>query len=172
MKIKSKPMYFEISDSEAVAKLDKALKPAELFDEKLYTLQVKYKVDTPYVFNSLDRGLEFSCFWFKEYPLHLDTEKEFKISTEKHKPGYEIRPRLSNKKFCAEFFKDMQNVTYDELKMILYGDKHIRPTIEFLKVGDAYYLASNANILLPNKELTASQYTAALERIKNDRYTY
>ena len=52
-------MYFEITDAESVAKLDKALEPINTFDSKLHALQKKYGADTPYVFNSLDRGIEF-----------------------------------------------------------------------------------------------------------------
>lgn len=164
MKININSRYFKISESEAVAKLDQTLKPTEIFDEKLYVLQKKYNVDTPYVFNSLDRGLDFGYFWYKEYPEHLDLEKEFKISTEKNKPGFEVRPRKSNKKFCAEFFQDLEGVTYEDFKLALYGNTKIRPNIVFLKVGDSYYLSSNANIILPHKELTATQFEKAMKR--------
>ena len=158
----SNQMYFKISDKNSVAKLDEALKPIQKFDEKLFELQKKYKVDTPYVFNSLDRGLDFSCLSFKEFPTHLDTKTEFKISSEKGKKGFEARPRKTNKKFYAEFNQDLEDVNYTAFKLALFGDVHARPSIEYLKKDDSYFIASTRNIILPNTELTASQYNASL----------
>lgn len=151
-------MYFEIKDAESVAKIDEALKPIQVFDEKLYLLQKKYGADTPFVFNSIDRGLEFCCFLFKELPLHLDTKNEFKLSFNKNESGYELRPRKSNKKFYAEFIKDLENVNYEALKLALFGNTQIRPSITYLKKDQVYILTSCSNIVLPHKELTATQY--------------
>ena len=155
-------MYFEITNAESVAKLDEALKPINTFDSKLHALQKKYGADTPYVFNSLDRGLEFSCFWFEKYPLHLDTEKEFKVSSEKYKTGWEIRPRKSNKKFYSEFMEGLEGVNYNGLKAILFNNEKCRPSISYTKRGNAYYIDSTVSIVLPHKELTASQYKSLI----------
>jgi hypothetical protein len=154
-------MYFEISDKESVAKLDEALKPLQAFDEKLYALQKKYKVDTPFVFHSLDRGMDFSCLWFKDFPTHLDTKNEFKISSEKGKEGFEARPRKANKKFYAEFYQGLENATYTAFKLALFGDSNVRPSIEYLKKDQSYFISSSRDIVLPNTELTASQYNAS-----------
>ena len=151
-------MYFEITDAESVVKLDEALKPIHTFDSKLHTLQKKYGADKPYVFNSLDRGLEFSYFWFEKYPLHLDTEKEFKVSSEKYKTGYELRPRKSNKKFYSEFMEGLEGVNYSKLKEVLFNTEKRRTSISYMKKDNAYYIDSTVNIVLPHKELTASQY--------------
>lgn len=151
-------MYFEITDAESVAKLDEALKPINTFDSKLHALQKKYGADTPYVFNSLDRGLEFGYFWFEKYPLHLDTEKEFKVSSEKYKTGYELRPRKSNKKFYSEFMEGLEGVNYNDLKAVLFNNQKCRPSISYTKKDNAYYIDSTVSIVLPHKELTASQY--------------
>ena len=70
-------MYFEITNAESVAKLDEALKPINTFDSKLHALQKKYGADTPYVFNSLDRGIEFSCFWFEKQPARTRKTAQF-----------------------------------------------------------------------------------------------
>lgn len=156
----SNQMYFKITDSRSIAKLDEALKPIQVFDEKLHALQKQYAADTPFVFNSLDRGLEFSYLWFEEFPHHLDTQNEFKVSTEKNKSGYELRPRKSNKKFYAEFMADLENVNYNAFKLALFGTERIRPSIEYLKKDQVYFISSTANIVLPCKELTASQYNA------------
>ncbi|QCS11844.1 hypothetical protein E3H47_04620 [Acinetobacter radioresistens] len=151
-------MYFEISDAESVAKIDEALLPIHAFDSKLHALQEKYGADKPYVFNSLDRGLEFSFFWFEQYPVHLDTEKEFKVSTEKYQTGYELRPRKSNKKFYSEFMKDLERVNYKALKIALFNNEKCRPSISYLKKDGIYYIDSTMDIVLAYKELTASQY--------------
>ncbi|MEG0132180.1 MAG: hypothetical protein RR677_11995 [Acinetobacter sp.] len=151
-------MYFEVTDAESVAKLDEALEPINTFDSKLHALQKKYGADKPYVFNSLDRGLEFSYFWFESYPLHLDTEKEFKVSSEKYKTGWEIRPRKSNKKFYSEFMEGLEGVNYNGLKVVLFNNKKCRPSISYTKRDDAYYIDSTMDIVLAYKELTASQY--------------
>ncbi|MBB4836884.1 hypothetical protein [Acinetobacter schindleri] len=151
-------MYFEITDAKSVAKLDKALEPINTFDSKLHALQKKYGADTPYVFNSLDRGLEFGYFWFEKYPLHLDTEKEFKVSSEKYKTGYELRPRKSNRKFYSEFMEGLEGVNYNSLKAVLFNNEKCRPSISYTKKDNAYYIDSTVSIVLPHKELTASQY--------------
>lgn len=151
-------MYFEITDAKSVAKIDEALRPIHTFDSKLHALQKKYGADKPYVFNSLDRGLEFSCFWFENYPLHLDTEKEFKVSSEKYKTGWEVRPRKSNKKFCSEFMEGLEGVNYKALKIALFENEKCRPSISYTKKDNAYYIDSTMDIVLAYKELTASQY--------------
>lgn len=156
-------MYFEITDAESVAKIDAALKPIHDFDEKLYALQKQYAADKPYVFNSLDRGLEFSFLWFKSYPLHLDTEKEFKVSSEKYKTGYELRPRKSNKKFYTEFMSGLTGVNYKNLKITLFGDEKCRPSISYMKKDDVYYIDSTMDIVLAYRELTASEYKLLTE---------
>lgn len=153
-------IYYEITDPISVAKIDEALKPIHNFDEKLHALKKLYGADNTYVFNSLDRGLEFSYLWFEKYPLHLDTEKQFKISTEKHKTGYEVRPRKGNKKFYAEFMSDMENVNYSELMATLFNNHRCRPNITYVKKDNAYYIESDINIVLNHRELTASQYKA------------
>lgn len=151
-------MYFEVTDKESVAKLDLALKPICDFDEKLHALQKKYSANKPYVFNSLDRGLEFSCFWFENYPLHLDTEKEFKVSSEKYKTGWEVRPRKGNKRFYSEFMKGLEGANYTALKIALFDNEKCRPSISYIKKDNAYYIDSTMDIVLGYRELTASQY--------------
>ena len=156
-------MYFEITDAKSVARIDEALKPINAFDEKLHSLQKKYGADKPYVFNSLDRGLEFSYLWFEQYPFHLDTEKEFKVSSEKYKTGYELRPRKSNKKFYSEFMEDMTGVDYNSLKIALFGESKGRMSISYLKKGNAYYIESSLDIVLEYRELTGSEYKLLIE---------
>lgn len=152
-------MYFEISDKESVNKIDAALKPINDFDKKLHELQKKYKADKPYVFNSIDRGLEFSYFYFEKYPMHLDCEKQFKVSSEKYKVGWEVRPRKSNKKFYAEFMKNMENVNYKQLQTVLFGEiPKGRLSMEYTYRNDKWYIASSHDLVLGYKELTASQY--------------
>ena len=151
-------MYFEITDAKSVAKIDEALNPIHTFDSKLHALRKKYGADKPYVFNSLDRGLEFGYFWFENYPMHLDCEKEFKVSSEKYKTGWEVRPRKSNKKFYSEFMEGFDGVNYDALKVALFGKNKCRPSISYMKKDDAYYVDSTMDIVLAYKELTASQY--------------
>lgn len=163
MKNESKQMYFKISDSGSVAQLDNALKPIHAFDEKLYALQQQYRADTPFVFNSLDRGLDFSCLWFKEFPHHLDTKTEFKVSPNKEKTGYDVRPRKSNKKFYSEFIKDLENVHYEALKLALFGNTDGRSGIEYLKKDQEYFVSSSANIILPNIELTFTEYSNSVQ---------
>ena len=151
-------MYFEITDAESVAKINAAMKPIHDFDEKLHALQKKYVADKPYVFNSLDHGLEFSYLWFEAYPLHLNTEREFKVSIEKYKTGYELRPRKSNKKFYSEFMSGLTGVSYNNLKAVLFGDEECRPSLSYMKKGNVYYIDSTMDIALAYRELTASEY--------------
>lgn len=155
-------MYFEITDAESVAKIDEVLKPIHTFDSKLHALQKKYGADKPYVFNSLDRGLEFGYFWFEKYPLHLDIEKEFKVSSEKYKTGWEVRPRKSNKKFYSEFMEGLEGVSYKALKIALFDNEKSRPSISYTKIDNAYYIDSTMDIVLAYKELTASQYKSLI----------
>lgn len=156
--------YFEISTKRAVELIDDALIKINTFDEKLLQLKNKYKSDKEHVFNSLDRGLEFSNLWFKNYPMHLDCEKEFKITSEKWKDGWEIRPRKGNKKFYAEFIKGMEGVNYNDLKEALFGGViKARFSLEYTKVNDKYFISCSEMILLPHKEITASQYKKSIE---------
>lgn len=156
-------MYFEISDAESIAKIDAALNPILNFDEKLLALKNKYKADQTFVFNSIDRGLEFSYLWFKDYPLHIDTLNEFKVSSEKYKTGYGLRPRKSNKKFYSEFMKDLEDVDYSALKLALFGDIKCRPSISYSKRNGLYYIDSTLDLVVGYKELTASQYIELIE---------
>lgn len=162
-------MYFEITDADSVAKIDAAMKPIHDFDEKLHALQKKYGADKSYVFNSLDRGLEFSYLWFEKYPTHLDTKKEFKVSSEKYKTGYELRPRKSNKKFYSEFMNGLTDVTYSSLKVVLFADEKCRPSISYTKKGDVYYIDSTKDIVLAYRELTASEYKTLTEAQEQGR---
>ena len=151
--------YFEVSDKDSINKINEALKPINNFDEKLHKLQKKYKADKPYVFNSIDRGLDFSYLYFEKYPMHLDTKKEFKISSEKYKTGWEVRPRKSNKKFYAEFMQGMENVDYKELQQVLFGEiPKGRLKIEYTYRDEKWYLASSHDIVLGYKELTGTEY--------------
>lgn len=151
--------YFEISDKDSINKINEALKPINDFDEKLHKLQKKYKADKPYVFNSIDRGLDFSYLYFEKYPIHLDCEKEFKISSEKYRTGWEVRPRKSNKKFYAEFMKDMENVDYKQLQQVLFGEiLKGRIKIEYTYRDDKWYILSSRDIVLGYKELTGTEY--------------
>lgn len=156
-------MYFEITDAESAAKIDAAMKPIHDFDEKLHALQKQYAADKPYVFNSLDRGLEFSYLWFENYPFHLDTENEFKVSSDKYKTGYVLRPRKSNKKFYNEFMNGLTGVNYNNLKAVLFADEKCRPSISYIKKGDVYYIDSTMDIVLAYRELTASEYKLLTE---------
>lgn len=157
-------MYFEIKDVESVAKIDNAIDKISRFDEKLYSLQKKYGSDKTYVFNSIDFGIEFSCLWFEEYPRHLDTKNNFKISCEKHKKGWEVRPRKANKKFYSEFMSDLVGADYSDLKLVLFGEKDCRPNISYLKKDDAYYIDSTIEIVVPCRELIASEYKKLTEK--------
>ena len=134
-------MYFEITDAESVAKIDAAMKPIHDFDEKLHALQKKYVADKP-----------------EAYPLHLNTEREFKVSIEKYKTGYELRPRKSNKKFYSEFMSGLTGVSYNNLKAVLFGDEKCRPSLSYTKKGSVYYIDSTMDIALAYRELTASEY--------------
>lgn len=155
-------MYFEITDPTAVADLDEALKPVNTFDEKLQTLQEKYGADKSYVFNSISRGLEFSSLWFKEFPKHLDTEKDFKVCTDKNKSGYEIRPRKTNKKFYDEFMQGLNDVDYGPLTQVLFGRTLMRQSMEYTRLDQAYYVMTHQKIVLAHKEITASEYRQAI----------
>ena len=151
-------MYFEITDKDAVSKIDDALKPINTFDEKLLAVQKKYGADAPFVFNSIEGGLSFSCLWFKQYPEHLDTKSEFKVSKGKNNEGYELRPRKSNKDFYSEFSKDLEDASYKPLMLALFGDEKESHCLLYSKKENAYFISSTANILLPYRELTATEY--------------
>jgi len=151
-------MYFEVSNPDCVAKIDAALEKIKAFDEKLYSLEKKYGANTSYVFNSIDRGLEFSYLWFENYPLHLDLEKCFKIAQVKYKTGYEIRPRKSNKEFYNDFMGNMVGVNYDQLKSVLFGKEKCRPSMSYVKINDCYYIESDHDLFVAYRELTASEY--------------
>lgn len=151
--------YFIVSDSNIVACIDYALMKVNKFDEKLHSLQKKYKADKPMVFNSIDRGLEFSNLWFKDYPIHLDTKNEFKISTEKHKQGYEARPRKTNKKFYDKFMEDMIGVDYKQLVKVLFGtDTSIRLELEFTVIDHKYIISCSKDLNVKCQEITGSEY--------------
>lgn len=155
-------MYFEISDQESTSKIDEALQPITTFDQKLYVLQQKYGADNPLVFNSLEGGLSFSCLWFKEYPEHLDTKNEFKVSKGKNNEGYEVRPRKSNKDFYAEFSKDLEDAYYNALMLVLFGDENTSHSITYTKKNESYFISSSKSIVLPNRELTATEYSSLI----------
>lgn len=156
-------MYFKVSKIENVEKIDNALLSIDKFDDKLKFLQEAYKADKPYVFNSLDRGIEFSNLWFENYPFHLDTKTEFKLSKEKYKTGYEARPRKTNKKFYKDFMKDLVGANYHKLKLVLFGVGDIRASIEYTKTNNEYYVMSSTKIIIESTEITASQYMDAIK---------
>lgn len=155
-------MYFEVSDQESISKIDEALKPINIFDQKLLVVQKKYGADNPLVFNSLEGGLSFSCLWFKEYPDHLDTKNEFKVSKGRNNEGYEVRPRKSNKDFYTEFAKDLEDVDYKCLLLTLFGDEEPKQSIQYTKKESSYIISSPISILLPCRELTATEYKSAI----------
>lgn len=151
--------YFEISDEESINKINSALNPINNFDEKLHALKKKYKADGTYVFNSLDRGLEFSCLFFEKYPIHLDCKKEFKVSSEKYRTSYELRPRKSNKKFYSEFMRHMDGVDYKQLQAVLFGEvPRGRLSMEYTYRNDKWYISSSRDIVLDYRELTGTEY--------------
>lgn len=155
--------YFEISDKDAVIAIDNALLPINSFDKKLRELKEKYKSDKEMIFNSYDRGLSFSCLAFSDYPWHLDTRNEFKVSAVRHVTCYqwEARPRKANKKFYKEFMEDLDDCLYVNFKQVLYGPigYNSRRSIEYTKIDNFYYISSSLPIILPHRELTATQYS-------------
>lgn len=156
--------YYEVSQRSSVNAIDNALECIDRFDEKLEYLQKKYKCDSPYVFNSFARGLEFSNLWFKDYPFHLDTKNEFKISSGKYKHGYEARPRKANKNFYKDFMSGMNDANYKKLCLVLFGhDNQKNTNIEFKKVDDKYYISTKYDLVLGYREITATEYIKAME---------
>ena len=159
-------MYFEISDVESVLKIDEALEPQNLFFKKLDDLEKQYGAETSLIFHSLQTGLRFSCLWFKQDDKDKIDTSLFKITysvrnKQSGEYGHEARPRKSNKKFYAEFMQNIDDVSYLELCKILFNVDRVpygSLNIEFKKVGDNYYFSINRNIVIPNKELTATQY--------------
>lgn len=164
-------MYFEISDKDSVEKIKSTLEGQERFYKKLDELEKRYSAETSLIFHTLQRGLSFSCLWFKQEDKdNIDTSL-FKVtysvrnkSTGEY--GHEARPRKSNKKFYAEFMTGIEDVTYLELCKVLFDVDRIPfggLGIEFKKSNDKYYFSINRDIVLPYREITATEYKTATD---------
>lgn len=162
-------MYFEVSDKESVNKIKKALKPQSDFYEKLDSLEKKYEAETSLIFHSLQTGLRFSALWFKQEDKEKIDTSLFKITySVRNKTtgeyGHEARPRKTKKKFYTEFMHGINDVSYLELCNILFNVERIPfggLGIEFKERDDKFYFSANRDIVLPYKELTATQYSEA-----------
>lgn len=162
-------MYFKVTDVDSVNKINKALEGQALFYKNLDKLEKKYGAETSLIFHTLQRGLSFSCLWFKSEDKDKIDTSLFKVtysvrnkSTGEY--GHEVRPRKANKKFYAEFMEGIDDFSYLELCKLLFGVDRIpygRLGIEFKVRDDGYYFSINRDIILPYQELTASQYKNA-----------
>lgn len=159
-------MYFEVSDKGSINKIKDALKPQKDFYEKLDSLEKKYEAETSLIFHSLQTGLRFSALWFKQEDREKIDASLFKItysvrSKTTGEYGHEARPRKTNKKFYADFMDGINDVSYLELCKVLFNVERIPfggLSIEFKERDDKYYFSINRDVVLPYKELTASQY--------------
>ena len=162
-------MYFEVSDKNSVDKIKSALVGQANFYEALDKLEKKYGAETSLIFHTLQRGLSFSCLWFKQEDKDKIDTNLFKVtysvrnkSTGEY--GHEVRPRKANKKFYAEFMQGIEDFSYLELCRVLFNVDRIPYGglgIEYKERDDKYYFSINRDIVLPYKEITASQYKDA-----------
>lgn len=162
-------MYFEVSDKNSVDKIKSALVGQANFYEALDKLEKKYGAETSLIFHTLQHGLIFSCLWFKQEDKDKIDTNLFKVtysvrnkSTGEY--GHEVRPRKANKKFYAEFMKGIEDFSYLELCKVLFNVDRIPfggLGIEYKERDDKYYFSINRDIVLPYKEITASQYKDA-----------
>lgn len=162
-------MYFEVSDKNSVDKIKSALVGQANFYEALDKLEKKYGAETSLIFHTLQRGLSFSCLWFKQEDKDKIDTNLFKVtynvrnkSTGEY--GHEVRPRKANKKFYAEFMQGIGDFSYLEFCRVLFNVDHIPYGglgIEYKERDDKYYFSINRDIVLPYKEITASQYKDA-----------
>ena len=163
-------MYFEVSDKDVVAKIKESLAPQEKFYKKLNDLERKYGAETSLVFHSLQTGLRFSCLWFKsEDKDKIDTslfKVTYDVRDKSGEYGHEVRPRKANKKFYADFMDGIHDVGYLDLCKILFNVDRIPfggLGIEFKEIGGNYYFSINRDIVVPYRELTATQYREIAE---------
>lgn len=162
-------MYFEVSDKEAVDKIKQSLAGQYNFHEALSKLEKKYGAETSLIFHTLSCGLSFSCLWFKQEDKDKIDTNLFKVtysvrnkSTGEY--GHEVRPRKTNKKFYAEFMKGIEDFSYLELCKAIFNVDRIpfgSLEIEFKKREDKYYFATNRDIVLGYREITATEYKNA-----------
>lgn len=160
-------MYFEVSDKEAVDKIEQSLAGQYNFHEALSKLEKKYGAETSLIFHTLSCGLSFSCLWFKQEDKDKIDTNLFKVtysvrnkSTGEY--GHEVRPRKTNKKFYAEFMKGIEDFSYSEFTKLLFGEViKYGLEIEFKKREDKYYFATNRDIVLGYREITATEYKNA-----------
>ena len=164
-------MYFEVSDKEAVSKIKESLEPQKNFYKKLDELEKKYGAETSLIFHSLQTGLRFSALWFNQKDKDKIDTSLFKVTySVRNKAageyGHEVRPRKTNKKFYSEFMDGINDVNYLGLCKILFNVDRVPfggLGIEFKEVGDKYYFSINRDIVLPYRELTATQYKTIVD---------
>lgn len=162
-------MYFEVSESSAVEKINDALKAQKLFYDRLNNLEKKYGAETSLIFHSLQTGLRFSALWFNQDDKDKIDESLFKVKyNERNKSngdyGHEARPRKANKKFYREFMDGINDVSYLDLCKLLFNVDRIPfggLGIEYKHVNGKYYFSINRDIVLPYREITATEYKAA-----------
>lgn len=165
----SMQMYFEVSDKNSVDKIKQALLGQSEFYKNLDAREKKYGAETSLIFHTLQRGLSFSCLWFKQEDKDKIDNTLFKITPNVRNKstgeyGHEARPRKANKKFYTEFMKGIEDFSYLEFCKVILGVNEIPYGglgIEFKERDDKYYFAINRDIVVAYREITASEYDKA-----------
>ena len=165
----SMQMYFEVSDKNSVDKIKQALLGQSEFYKNLDAREKKYGAETSLIFHTLQRGLSFSCLWFKQEDKDKIDNTLFKITPNVRNKstgeyGHEARPRKTNKKFYAEFMDGIEDFSYLGLCKVLFDIDRIpygSLGIEFKERDDKYYFSINRDIVLGYREITATEYKNA-----------
>lgn len=157
--------YYQITDAEQVQKIRESLSKRYAFYDRLDELEKKYGAETSMIFHSLQRGISFSCLWFKDADRDKIDTKLFKVTwSVRNKSngeyGHEVRPRKANKKFYADFMSGLEDFSYLAFCKILFNiDRPPNASIEFIDHDDYFLVSADLDLAIPHIELTASQYS-------------
>ena len=161
--------YYRIDDPETLKKIEAYFDKRSAFQDQVSTLCEKYGVEHYSSFDSSLHGLEFRVLL-----AHKDQEidlSKWKTSKHKNRNFVEIRPRRSNKEFCAEYDALVpQTVPSDELNkliiddqdayLITYGYAH--------KPGHPFYFETRHKTTAVAVEVLASEYQSEFKTRNDD----
>lgn len=112
--------YYRIDDAETLAKIDAFFEKRDQFHDQVKALCETYGVESYSRSDSVFGGLQFHHL-IAERDQEID-ETKFRTSKNKDRRYKNLKPKRTNKEFCAEYDALVPKpVSYDELTALILG---------------------------------------------------
>lgn len=155
--------YYRIDDPQVLKQIDAFFEGVRQFRDQMKILCETYGVDNYSSFNSINSGIDF-CHLVAEKDHPVD-ETKFRVLKHKDPKFKIIRPRRSNKAFCAEFEALVpKKISYRPLIELLVAKEFCgwMPGIGYkYRPGQPFYFTTAARPLEHAIEVVASEYRDA-----------